>query len=128
MGDQGTTQGMDLSGDDQDREEKLLASPRVQATVDGRSLTGTAEVLVERNPRAVALECLFDRGIEADLAVVMVREPGRLTDLLVDGRAVAGRGTRATFFDDDDGAKLLVTWLPEKPSVKAALADLGVGG
>ena len=91
-------------------------------------MRGTAEVLLERGPRAIAVECLFDRGVEADLAAAMVREPGQLSDILFDGRAVAGRGTRATFFDDEDGVKLLVTWRPAPSSVEAALADLGLGG
>lgn len=129
MSDNGTMQGMEPTASDRDREETVLASPSVQARVDGETWTGTAEVLLERDPGgAIALECLFVRGVEAGPAAAMAREPGRLTDLLVDGKPVAGRGTRATFFDDNDGAKLLVTWRPEKSAVLGAFADLGSGG
>ena len=109
---------------EQDREETVLPSPRVQATVDGAAWKGTSEVLLEQGPRlAVSLECLFDQGIEAGAAAVAVSEPGRVQRLLADGKVVAGRGTRATFFDNNDGAKVLVTWRPEMWPV----ADIGAG-
>ena len=73
---------------------------------------------------------LFDQGIEPCPAAVMVQEPGRLTRLLVDGKAGAGQRTRATFFGDNDGAKLFVTWRPENSSgpAETVLADLGLHG
>lgn len=94
-----------------DREEAVLASPSVEATVAGKTWRGTAEVLLERgvHPNVVA-ECLFDQGVEAGPAAMVAREPERVTGVRLAGRAVPGRGTRATFFDDNDGAKLLVTW------------------
>ena len=131
MADHEAMEGMEPTARSEDREETVLASPSVQATVDGATWTGTAEVLLERGPRpAIALECLFVQGIEPGLAAVTVQEPGRVKELLVDGKAVAGQGTRATFFDDNDGAKLLVTWRPEKSgaSAETVLADLGLRG
>ena len=114
----------------EDREEVVLASPSVEATVGGKTWRGTAEVLLERgvHPNVVA-ECLFDQGVEAGPAAMVAREPERVTGVRLAGRAVPGRGTRATFFDDNDGAKVLVTWRPEtSPArVATALADLGLG-
>ncbi len=131
MADHGAMETMERTAKSEDREETVLASPTVQATVDGATWTGTAEVLLDRGPRpAVSLECLFDQGIEPGPAAVTAREPGRLTRLLVNGKAVGGRATRATFFDDNDGPKLLVTWRPEKSAAPAetVLADLGLRG
>ena len=115
----------------EEREERVLASPSVQATVDGSTWTGTAEALLEPGPRpTVSLACLFDQGIEPDRAAATVQEPGRVKRLLVDGKMAAGHGTRATFFDDNDCSKLLVTWRPERSAAPpaAVLADLGLRG
>ena len=119
MAEQGATAGMDPNERPDDREETVLATPSVQATVDGATWTGTAEVLLKAGP-AVDLECLFDRGVEPDRATAVVQEPGRITGLCVDGRALTGRATKATFFDDNDGPKLLVRWRPQTPPPPAA--------
>ena len=129
--DHGTMGTMEQTSGSGDREETVLASPSVQATVDGATWTGTAEVLLDRGPRPfVSLECLFDQGIEPHRAADTVREPERVKRLIVDGKMAAGHGTRATFFDDNDGAKLLVAWRPESPAapLAAVLADLGLRG
>ena len=113
--DRGTMATMEQTAGFEDRDETVLASPGVQAAVDGATWTGTAEVVLECGPGpTVSLECLFDEGIEPDHGAVTVREPGRVKRLLVEGKLADGRGTRATFFDDDDGAKVL--------------ADLGLRG
>ena len=122
---------MERTAGSEDREETVLASPSVQATVNGVTWTGTAGVLLDRGPRpAVSLKCLFDQGIEPDQAAVGVREPERVKRFLVGAKMAARRGTRAPFFDDNDGAKLLVTWRPEKSSGLAStvLANLGLRG
>ena len=131
MTDDGTRRGLEATAGDQGREETVLASPGVQATVEGATWTGTSEVLLERGPRpGVSLECLFDRGVEPEAAALVVSDPRRVQRLLADGKVVAGHGTRATFFDDNDGPKVLVTWRPERPPAQAAtaLADIGLGG
>ena len=79
MADNVTVKGLErtATGDDE-CEETVLASPRVQATVDGATWAGTPEVLLERGRcPAIAIECLFDQGIEAALAATAVRQPER---------------------------------------------------
>ena len=114
MPEHGAMEGLEPDEKFNDREETVLASPSVEAKVDGATWTGTAEVLLKCGP-AVDLECLFDRGVDPDRAAAVVQEPGRVARLRVDGRVLAGTGTKATFFDDNDGPKLLVRWHPETP-------------
>lgn len=48
-----------------DREEAILASPSVQATVAGEIRDRNDGELLERGPRpTVAVECLLDQGVE----------------------------------------------------------------
>ena len=122
MAEHGATAGMDPNERLDDREETVLATASVQATVDGATWTGTAEVLLKAGP-AVDLECLFDRGVEPDRATAVVQEPGRITRLRVDGRELAGCATKATFFDDNDGPKMLARWRPETPPAPAAASS-----
>ena len=79
-------------------------------------------MLLKAGP-AVDLECLFDRGVEPDRATAVVQEPGRITRLRIDGRVLAGRATKATFFDDNDGPKMLVRWRPQTPPAPAAASS-----
>lgn len=98
---------------DDDRDAAVLARPSVQAKVGGATWTGVAEVLLERCPRpAVRILCLFDNGVEQGEALRLESAPGTITEVIVHGRAVAGFGTKATFFPDQDGAKALVEWQP----------------
>ena len=131
MSEKGPKGGVGRSAWSEDREEMVLASPSVQATIEGETWTGTAEVLFEPGPRpSVAVECLLQEGVRRGPATAVVRDPERVTGVRLAGRALAGRGTRATFFDDNDGDKLLVTWRPERSPTRAetALAELGLSG
>ena len=95
------------------RDEAILATPAVSATVDGANWKGSGKVLLARCPRpAIQIRCLFDSGVGSGPAGGMRSVLEQMAELVVDGQAVAGFAAEATTHFDDDGVKVLVEWRP----------------
>ena len=110
---------------EEQRDEAVLATPKVSAMVDGANWEGSGEVLLGRRPRpAIEMLCLFDRGVGSGPARGMMAAAEEMTEVVVDGRAVAGFGTKATPCPDDDRLKVLVEWRPGQFPVQG----VGEGG
>ena len=106
----------------EDREETVLASRSVQATVRRRDVDKHGG-----NPVGpgvpVPLSCrsaCSTRGTQAYAAVAAAREPKRVERLLVAGRPLAAGASKATFVGDD-GAKCVCVggrnerWIERRP-------------
>ena len=106
------------------RDEAVLATPAVSATVDGASWQGSGEVLLVRHPRpAIQIPCLFDSGVGSGPAGGMRSVVEQMTGMVVDGRVVAGFAATAAPIFDDDGMKVQVEWRPGELPVQGVGED-----
>ena len=96
------------------RDEAILATPVVSATVDGANWKGSGEVLLARFPQpAIQIRCLFDSGVGSGPAGGMRSVSEQMAKLFVDGQEVAGFAAEATPRFDDDGVDgVQVLWRP----------------
>ena len=100
-------------GFEEGRDEAILATPAVSATVDGANWKGSGEVLLARCPRpAIQIRCLFDSGVGSGPAGGMRSVREQMAELVVDGQGVAGFAAEATPHFDGDELKVLVEWRP----------------
>lgn len=107
-------------GFEEQRDEAILATPTVSATVDGASWKGSGEVLLALCPRpAIEIPSLFDSGVGSGPEGGMKSVRDQMTEVVVDGHVVAGFAAEASPHFDDDGVKVLVEWRPGVLPVQA---------
>ena len=112
-------------GFEEQRDEAVLATPAVSATVDGAKWKGSGEVLLARCPRpTIRISCLFDSGVGSGPAGGMRSVAQQMTELVVDGQVLAGFVSKATPTFNDDGVKgVQVEWRPGCLPVQGAGED-----
>ena len=112
-------------GFEEGRDEAILATPAVSATVDGANWKGSGEVLLARCPRpAIQIQCLFDSGVGSGPTGGMRSVLEQMAELVVDGQVVAGFAAKATPRFGDDGVDgIEVLWRPRVLPVQGVGED-----